>query len=74
MTARGLRIESGAPSAEEVAAVTVALSAVLAARAAGVAGEGSRDVAGARWTPAMTRRRAATSWVAGPRPGWRNAA
>ncbi|WRZ95441.1 hypothetical protein OHB54_44345 [Streptomyces sp. NBC_01007] len=75
VTAYSWRITSGSPTAEEVAAVAVALSTVLSARAsraAQVTGSGSRK--GARWTLFSTRRRTATSWAADPRPGWRGAA
>ncbi|MFD3805956.1 hypothetical protein ACFWSF_21800 [Streptomyces sp. NPDC058611] len=69
------RITSGSPEPEEVAAVAVALSAAMAARIA-EAMEEARDEAAAereaaRWAPAAARRRAATSWTAGTRPGWR---
>ncbi|MGX1273224.1 acyl-CoA carboxylase epsilon subunit [Streptomyces phaeoluteigriseus] len=72
VTAHSWRITSGSPTAEEVAAVAVALSAVLATRAVRETDSGSRD--GARWTPFSARRRTATSWAADPRPGWRGAA
>ncbi|WP_333740991.1 acyl-CoA carboxylase epsilon subunit [Streptomyces sp. IBSBF 2806] len=75
VTAHSWRITSGSPTAEEVAAIAVALSTVLAAQAAQEAQEadaGSRD--GARWTPFSARRRTATSWAADPGPGWRGAA
>lgn len=78
VTAHSWRITSGSPTAEEVAAIAVALSTVLAAQAAQAAQEaqeadaGSRD--GARWTPFSARRRTATSWAADPGPGWRGAA
>ncbi|MEV6995990.1 acyl-CoA carboxylase epsilon subunit [Streptomyces sp. NPDC093228] len=70
------RIISGSPTDEEVAAVAVALAGVLAANAARAAkpadtGTGPR---GAYWTPFSARRGAATSWAAGPLPGWRGAA
>ncbi|MFD3680440.1 hypothetical protein [Streptomyces sp. NPDC058613] len=69
------RITSGSPEPEEVAAVAVALSAALAARIAEALDEAREDVAtereAARWAPATARRKAATSWTAGTRPGWR---
>ncbi|GAA2425678.1 acyl-CoA carboxylase epsilon subunit [Streptomyces glaucus] len=75
-TTQSWRITSGDPTAEEVAAVAVALAGVLAANAAQAAqptdaGTGRH---GARWTPFSARRRTATSWAAGPLPGWRGAA
>jgi hypothetical protein len=67
------RITSGAPTAEEVAAVAVALSTALttahAVRATRGAGAGSRGRA--PWPRSATRRRTATSWASGPLPGWR---
>ncbi|MFD3698269.1 hypothetical protein ACFWUZ_19320 [Streptomyces sp. NPDC058646] len=69
-------ITSGSPGPEEVAAVTVALSAVLAARAAQVveAAAGAEHRPPARWSPATARRRAVTSWTAGSYLGWRRTA
>ncbi|WP_353945685.1 hypothetical protein ABII15_31615 [Streptomyces sp. HUAS MG91] len=70
------RIVSGAPTAEEVAAVAVALSTVLtstrAVRATRGTGAGSRGRA--PWPLSSTRRRTVTSWASGPLPGWRGAA
>ncbi|MET7989209.1 MULTISPECIES: hypothetical protein [unclassified Streptomyces] len=75
VTAHNWRITSGSPTAEEVAAIAVALSTVLSARASGAAREtGSDSRTGAYWTPFSARRRTATSWAADPRPGWRGAA
>lgn len=69
------RITSGSPEPEEVAAVAVALSAALAARIAEALdearGEAAAEREAARWAPAAARRKAATSWTAGTRPGWR---
>ncbi|MFD5065814.1 hypothetical protein [Streptomyces sp. NPDC058394] len=75
LTAHSWRITSGAPTAEELAAVSVALSTVLTARtvqAAQETGSGFRNKA--PWTLFSARRRTATSWAAGPLPGWRGAA
>lgn len=69
------RVVSGSPTAEEVAAVAVALSAVLSARAARASRETGEDSrTGAGWTPFSARRGTATSWAADPGPGWRGAA
>ncbi|MFF7261193.1 acyl-CoA carboxylase epsilon subunit [Streptomyces sp. NPDC008159] len=70
------RITSGNPTAEEVAAVAVALAGVLAANAAQGARPADADAGrrGAAWTPFSARRRTTTSWAAGPLPGWRGAA
>ncbi|MFJ8114268.1 acyl-CoA carboxylase epsilon subunit [Streptomyces sp. NPDC096132] len=76
LTTQSWRIVSGDPTAEEVAAVAVALAGVLAANAAQAAQptDGDDGGRGARWTPSSARRRTATSWAAGPLPGWRRAA
>ncbi|MEV8039018.1 acyl-CoA carboxylase epsilon subunit [Streptomyces sp. NPDC002742] len=75
MTAHSWRITSGSPTAEEVAAVAVALSTVLSARASQAPPETGPDSRNsARWTLFSARRRTATSWAADPRPGWRGAA
>ncbi|MEV6014632.1 MULTISPECIES: hypothetical protein [unclassified Streptomyces] len=78
LTEHAWRIVSGSPTAEEVAAIAVALSTVLAARASATEhaqpGTGFGSRAGAQWTPFSARRRTATSWAADPRPGWRGAA
>ncbi len=68
------RITSGSPEPEEVAAIAVALSAAMAARIAEAteeAREEGEEREAARWTPAAARRKAATSWTTGTRPGWR---
>ncbi|MFD3330273.1 hypothetical protein [Streptomyces sp. NPDC058701] len=68
------RITSGSPEPEEVAAIAVALSAAMAARIAEATEEAREEGAereAARWAPAAARRKAATSWTAGTRPGWR---
>ncbi|MER5872893.1 hypothetical protein [Streptomyces sp. NPDC002044] len=75
LAAPSWRITSGSPEPEEVAAVAVALSAALAARIAEALDEAEEEAAtereAARWAPAAARRKAATSWTAGTRPGWR---
>ncbi|MER5526877.1 hypothetical protein ABT075_20130 [Streptomyces sp. NPDC002677] len=69
------RITSGAPTAEELAAVAVALSTVLTARTVQAVRETDPDLRNkAPWPLSSTRRRTATSWAAGPLPGWRGAA
>ncbi|TXS47464.1 acyl-CoA carboxylase epsilon subunit [Streptomyces sp. OR43] len=73
-TARSWRITSGAPTPEELAAVSVALSTVLAARtvqAAQETGSGFRNKA--PWGLFSARSRTVTSWAADPLPGWRGA-
>lgn len=69
------RITSGSPEPEEVAAVAVALSAAMAGRIAEAMDEVREEAAAereaARWAPAAARRKSATSWTAGTRPGWR---
>lgn len=69
------RITSGSPEPEEVAAIAVALSAAMAGRIAEAMDEAREEAAAereaARWSPAAARRKAATSWTAGTRPGWR---
>ncbi|QEV42163.1 hypothetical protein CP978_29635 [Streptomyces nodosus] len=75
LTITSWRITSGAPTAEELAAVAVALSTVLTQRTVQAAREtdpGFRSKA--PWPLFSTRRRTATSWAAGPLPGWRGAA
>ncbi|MFA3878630.1 acyl-CoA carboxylase epsilon subunit [Streptomyces sp. MMCC 100] len=76
LSTRYWRITSGDPTAEEVAAVTVALAGALAANAAQAAQPADAPAGrrGAPWTPFSARRRTATSWAAGPLPGWRGAA
>ncbi|MDX3350359.1 hypothetical protein PV368_33715 [Streptomyces sp. ME02-6979A] len=79
LSAQSWRITSGSPSAEEVAAVAVVLSAAMAAEAARAAEDerersGERRRAGVRWLPSAARRRAATSWASPASPSWRNAA
>lgn len=73
---RSWRITSGAPTPEELAAVSVALSTVLTARtvqaAQGTTGPGFRNKA--PWGLSSARSRTATSWAADPLPGWRGAA
>jgi hypothetical protein len=75
LTAQSWRVTSGAPSAEEVAAIAAVLSAVLSERATADADDprGTRRT-GAPWRPSAVRRRAATSWAAGASPSWKNAA
>ncbi|MEU3984575.1 hypothetical protein AB0F77_31705 [Streptomyces sp. NPDC026672] len=73
-TGHSWRITSGSPTAEEVAAVAVALSTVLAARASRGRETGPGSPSGARWSPFAAGHGAATSWAASSRPGWRGAA
>ncbi|MGW3009334.1 hypothetical protein ACWC9R_10915 [Streptomyces sp. NPDC001219] len=80
LAAGSWRIVRGDPTAEEVAALVVALGTVLSLSAGAQSGTAHTIVNGARhgapWhapTPANGAA-TATSWAAGPRPGWRMAA
>ncbi|MER7764788.1 hypothetical protein, partial [Streptomyces sp. NPDC097619] len=69
LAAQSWKLTKGQPSAEEVAALAVVLSAVLSARTAEAVREAEQEYeARCRWTPSAAQRRAATSWAAPAAP------
>ncbi|MFI1304773.1 acyl-CoA carboxylase epsilon subunit [Streptomyces sioyaensis] len=80
LAAGSWRIVRGDPTAEEVAALAVVLGTMLSLRAGAQNGTVHTNVNGARhgapWHPPTPAYGAATatSWAAGPWPGWRTAA
>jgi len=82
LAAGAWRVVRGTPTAEEAAALAVVLGAALARRAGGQTpgGTGDETESGVRRSVPWLRPAAgpgattATSWVAGPRPGWSDAA
>ncbi|MFI0907235.1 acyl-CoA carboxylase epsilon subunit [Streptomyces sioyaensis] len=76
LAAGSWRIVRGNPTAEEVAALAVVLGTMLSLRAGAQGGTVNGARHGAPWDPPTPVYGAATatSWAAGPRPGWRMAA
>ncbi|MFF2080885.1 acyl-CoA carboxylase epsilon subunit [Kitasatospora sp. NPDC058162] len=68
------RIVRGVLDAEELAALTAVLVRCYGRAGAQAAGAAELRRVDAKWSPAEARRKAATSWAAGPRPSWRTAA
>ncbi|MER7670860.1 acyl-CoA carboxylase epsilon subunit [Kitasatospora sp. NPDC096128] len=68
------RIVRGVLDAEELAALTAVLARCYGRAGAQAAGATELRRVDAKWSPAEARRKAATSWAAGPRPSWRTAA